>query len=280
MAPDRRQIADLVARALAEDVGPGDVTTAACVPADVRARGRIVARKPGVLCGLAVAEEVFRQVDPETRFEAKCEDGAELTPNTVAAEIEGRAASLLTAERVALNFLQRLSGVATLARQFTRQVEGTGARLVDTRKTTPGLRVLEKYAVRCGGGHNHRFGLYDGVLIKDNHIAAAGGVSAAVTAARTGAPHTLRIEVEVETLAQLDEALDAGATVILLDNMSVDLMREAVARRRPGVLFEASGNMTLDRVRAVAETGVDLISVGALTHSAPALDLGLELGRQ
>lgn len=279
MTPDRRHVAEVVSRALAEDIGPGDVTTAACVPADARAEGRIIAREGGVICGLDVAREVFRQVDAETQVELCSRDGDAVEAESLVATVQGLAASVLTAERVALNFLQRLSGIATLAREFTRAVAGTDARIADTRKTTPGLRALEKHAVRCGGGRNHRFGLYDGVLIKDNHIQAAGGITPAVRAARESAPHTLRIEVEVTNLEEFDEAQQAGADAVLLDNMSLEQMREAVARRRSGVVLEASGNMTLERVGAVAGAGVDLISVGALTHSARALDLSLDLRR-
>jgi nicotinate-nucleotide pyrophosphorylase (carboxylating) len=269
----------IVELALAEDIGGGDVTTLATVPAGAHARGTIVAKAPGVISGLDVAGAVFRRVNPAVDFAPRVADGQRVKPGEAVAAVAGLAASLLTAERVALNFLQRLSGVATLTAAYVDAVAGTRARIVDTRKTTPGLRLLEKAAVRHGGGHNHRFGLTDGVLIKDNHLAAVGGpdrVGRAVRLAREGAPHSLRIEVEVTTLDELLRALEAGADVVLLDNMDLEAMRRAVELTGGRALLEASGGMTLDRVRAVAETGVDLISVGALTHSAPALDLSLE----
>ncbi len=262
---------------LLEDVGHGDLTTQLTVPQDAQGRGVILAKETGVLAGIEAARLVFHEVDPTLRFTALKADGDRLEPVQAVARIEGRLASILTAERLALNLLQRLSGIATLTRKYVEAVAGTQARILDTRKTTPGLRALEKYAVRVGGGHNHRFGLFDGILIKDNHIAAAGGVRAAVTRARARAPHGLRVEVEVTTLAELEEALEAGADVILLDNMDLPTLRQAVARAAGRARLEASGGMTLERVRAVAETGVDFISVGALTHSAKALDLSLEI---
>jgi len=270
-------VRDIVARALAEDIGPGDVTSELAIPAAARARGVFLAKQPGVLSGLVVAEECFRQVDPSVAFRALVAEGEAFTVGTHLAEVTGPARALLSAERVALNFLQRLCGVATLTREFVDRVAGTRARIVDTRKTTPGLRLLEKRAVRAGGGHNHRFALYDGVLLKDNHIAVAGGVTAAVAAARAAAPHTLRIEVEVTSLQQLTEALAAGADVVLLDNMPLEQMEEAVAFAVGRVIVEASGGINLDNVAAVAGTGVDLISIGALTHSAKAVDISLEL---
>ena len=262
---------------LLEDVGHGDLTTQLTVPQDAQGRGVILAKETGVLAGIEAARLVFHEVDPTLRFTALKADGDRLEPVQAVARIEGRLASILTAERLALNLLQRLSGIATLTRKYVEAVAGTQARILDTRKTTPGLRALEKYAVRVGGGHNHRFGLFDGILIKDNHIAAAGGVRAAVTRARARAPHGLRVEVEVTTLAELEEALEAGADVILLDNMDLPTLRQAVARAAGRARLEASGGMTLERVRAVVETGVDFISVGALTHSAKALDLSLEI---
>ncbi|AEB12815.1 carboxylating nicotinate-nucleotide diphosphorylase [Marinithermus hydrothermalis] len=262
---------------LLEDVGHGDLTTQLTVPQDAQGQGVILAKEAGVLAGIEAARLVFHEVDPTLRFTALKADGDRLEPVQAVARIEGRLASILTAERLALNLLQRLSGIATLTRKYVEAVAGTQARILDTRKTTPGLRALEKYAVRVGGGHNHRFGLFDGILIKDNHIAAAGGVRAAVTRARARAPHGLRVEVEVTTLAELEEALEAGADVILLDNMDLPTLRQAVARTAGRARLEASGGMTLERVRAVAETGVDFISVGALTHSAKALDLSLEI---
>jgi nicotinate-nucleotide pyrophosphorylase (carboxylating) len=274
---ERRVVEAVVAAALAEDVGPGDITTRACVPADLPAAGVLVAKADGVLSGLYVAAEVFRQVDAALGFEALAAEGEEFTRGAVLARVAGRAASILTAERVALNFLQRLCGIATLTRRYVRALEGTGCRLLDTRKTTPGLRALEKAAVRAGGGHNHRFALYDGFLIKDNHIAAAGGVAAAVTAARAAAPPGFRVEVEVQTFGQLDEALAAGADVLLLDNLPPEQVAEAVARIAGRARTEASGGITISNIRAYAEAGVDWVSVGALTHSAPAADISLEL---
>ena len=237
-----------------------------------------MAKQSGVLSGLFVVQECFRQLDPTVRFEPVFAEGAPFAAGTVLAKVAGPAASLLTAERVALNFLQRLCGTATLTRAFVDKVSGTHARIVDTRKTTPGLRFLEKAAVRAGGGRNHRFALYDGILLKDNHLAAVGGLTVAVAAARAGAPHTLKIEVEVTDLQQLEEAIAAGAEVVLLDNMSLAMLKQAVALAGGRVLLEASGGVTLDTVFAIAQTGVDLISVGALTHSASAIDISLELG--
>ncbi len=273
--------ADLVARALAEDIGRGDVTTLACIPATARARGRIVARHGGCIAGLPLVAEVFHQVDPQVTVEALVADGAMVVAGTALADLAGSARSLLTGERVALNFLGRLSGVATITARCVAAVEGTGAHIVDTRKTTPGLRVLEKYAVRMGGGRNHRFGLDDGILIKDNHIIASGGIAAAVANARDHAHHLLRIEVECDTLAQVREALDAGVSAILLDNMAPDQLAEVVRitrAARPDTVIEASGGMGTDpeRLRAVAAAGVDLISIGALTHSAANLDVALD----
>jgi nicotinate-nucleotide pyrophosphorylase (carboxylating) len=269
----------IVELALAEDIGTGDVTTLATVPADAQAKATMLVKSEGVISGLGVAGFVFRRVDPAVSFTPTIADGTHVDKRTVIAELAGPARSLLTAERVALNLIQRLSGVATATARYVEAVAGTNARIVDTRKTTPGLRQLEKQAVRDGDGHNHRVGLADGVLIKDNHLAAIGGpdrVRRAVCQARAFAPHTLRIEVEVTTLAEVEEALAAGADVILLDNMDVATMRRAVEAVGGRSLLEASGGVTLDTVRAIAETGVDLISVGALTHSAPALDISLE----
>ena len=272
---------ELIDRALAEDVGAGDLTTEALVPTDSRSRARIVQKAPGVISGLHAAESVFRRVDPELRWHGHAAEG-EWREDGLVAEVAGATASILRGERVALNFLGRLSGVATLTAHYVRAVEGTGARILDTRKTTPGLRALEKAAVAHGGGVNHRFGLYDAILAKENHIAAAGGVGEATRvalAAATGASAASRpaafVEIEVRTLGELREALDAGAPRIMLDNMTLDEMREAVAIAGGRAELEASGNVSLENVRAVAETGVDLISVGALTHSAPALDLSL-----
>lgn len=270
----------LIDLALAEDIGGGDVTSSLTVPAGRQGRGTLLAKAPGVISGLDVAGEVFRRVDPAIAFTSLVADGDAVVTMTPIATVEGPARSLLTAERLALNLLQRLSGVATATARYVAAVRNTRARIVDTRKTTPGLRALEKAAVRHGGGHNHRFGLTDGVLIKDNHLAAVGGadrVARAVALARQGAPHTLRIEIEVTTLDELAQALDAGADIVLLDNMDVTALRKAVAMTSGRALLEASGGVTLESVAEIAATGVDLISVGALTHSAPALDISLDL---
>lgn len=270
-------IADAVAAALAEDLGlAGDITTSATIPAEAMARGVIAARRPGVVAGLDVAAEAFAQVDPAILFEPVRADGDQLDAGAVVARIEGPARGTLTAERVALNFLGMMSGVATLTRRFVDAVEGTGAHIVCTRKTIPGLRAMQKYAVRAGGGRNHRFGLYDAVLIKDNHIAAAGGVGAAIVAAKRHVGHMVKVETEVTDLDELDEALAAGADIVLLDNMDLVRLAEAVSRCRGRAVTEASGGVSLETVREIAATGVDLISVGALTHSAPVLDLGLD----
>ena len=268
---------ELIDRALAEDVGPGDVTSAAVVRADAVARARIDQKQPGVVAGLRVAEAVFRTVDPALRWHPRVEDGSYRESGLVA-EVAGPARSLLTGERTALNFLQRLSGVATLTARYVAAVAGTGATILDTRKTTPGLRVLEKQAVVAGGGTNHRGGLYDAILVKENHAELAGGVGEATrlalaAAARDGLP----VEVECATLHEVDDALAAGIERILLDNMSLDELREAVARAGDRARLEASGGVNLETVRAIAESGVHYISVGAITHSAPALDLSLTL---
>jgi nicotinate-nucleotide pyrophosphorylase (carboxylating) len=271
----------LIARALEEDIGSGDVTTLCTVPAERTLKGTLLTRQAGVIAGLFVALEVFHAIDLTLRAELVILDGEEVAPNTTVAHITGNARSILTAERTALNFLGRLSGIATLTAQCAAAISGSTAAIIDTRKTTPGLRALEKYAVRVGGGRNHRFGLDDGILIKDNHIAAAGGVGPAIAGARKGAPHLLKIEVECETLEQVREALAAGADVILLDNMNVGQQREAVGVIRQHdarILIEASGNIGTnpERLAAVAATGVDFISLGALTHSAPIFDFSLE----
>jgi nicotinate-nucleotide pyrophosphorylase (carboxylating) len=269
----------LLELALAEDIGSGDITSIVTVPADAQATGTLLAKAPGVISGLGVAADVFRRVDPAVTFSPLVANGDRVAAMTPIATVSGPARSILAGERLALNLVQRLSGIATVTARYVTAVAGTKARIVDTRKTTPGLRALEKAAVRHGGGHNHRYGLADGVLIKDNHLAAVGGpdrVGRAVAQARAGAPHTLRIEVEVTTLAELKEALAAGADVVLLDNMDVPTMREAVRCTGGRALLEASGGITLERVAEIAATGVDLISVGALTHSAPALDISLD----
>lgn len=270
-------IEDAVRRALTEDLGlAGDITTDATIPDNAMARAVIAARKPGVIAGLDVAEEVFFQIDEDIQFLPTIDDGQKVDAGTAIAEIEGPARGILSGERVALNFLGHMSGVATLTSAYVARIRDTGATIICTRKTAPGLRAFEKYAVRAGGGMNHRFGLYDAVLIKDNHVAAAGGIAEAVRAAKTRAGHMVKIEVEIDRLDQLDAAVDEGADIVMLDNMTPETMREAV-RRVPGhVITEASGGVSLDSVRAIAETGVDLISVGAITHSAPVLDLGLD----
>ena len=265
----------IVLAALAEDIGAGDVTTDATIPADAVGVADLLVKEAGVVCGVRVAETTFRALDPDIRFEAIASDGDVVDPPAVVARISGSERAILTGERVALNFLGRLSGIATLTRRYVDAVEGTDASVLDTRKTTPGLRELEKYAVACGGGRNHRFGLDDAVLVKDNHVRAAGSVSAAVELVR--AATALPIEVECDTLDQLAEALDIGVGAILLDNMSLDQLREAVDLTGGRARLEASGGVTLDTIRAIAETGVDEISVGALTHSARSLDVSLEL---
>ena len=271
----------LIEAALAEDVGAGDFTTLWTVPADRRAEASIVAKQSGILAGMEVAREVFRRVDADLSLDVLLRDGADLAPGNVVLKVQGSARSILTAERTALNFIQRLSGVATMTRRYVAAVTGTGARVIDTRKTTPGMRWLEKAAVLAGGGSNHRHGLFDMVMIKDNHIAAAGGIEAAVAAVRRENHAGLKVEVETTSLDEVRQALTAGADRIMFDNMSVDTMRDAVALVRAGggavPETEASGGITLETIRGYAETGVDFISVGALTHSAPALDLSLQL---
>ncbi len=272
---------DLIKRALEEDGADADITTLSTVPEERMAQATLITRQAGVVAGLAVAAATFRALDERIVVELLVQDGATVRPDQVLAHLSGAARALLSAERVALNFLGHLSGIATLTAQCVQAVQGTQLRILDTRKTTPGLRSLEKAAVQLGGGQNHRFGLNDGVLIKDNHIKAAGGISQAITAARRLAPHLLKIEVECETLAEVQEALQAGADVVLLDNMDVEMMRRAVEmvrRAAPRVLLEASGNIGTNptRLAAVAATGVDFISLGALTHSAPNFDISLE----
>ena len=276
----RWQIEEVVARALDEDLGAGgDVTTAATVPANLIGSADLVPRVAGVVAGLPIAAAVFGVVSGgRVRIEFGTADGAAVAPGEVLATARGPIRDLLTAERTSLNLLCHLSGIATLTRRWVDAVDGTSAKIRDTRKTLPGLRALEKYAVRCGGGLNHRMSLSDAVLVKDNHVAAAGGVSAAFEAVRAAHPE-LTIEVEVDTVTQAIEVIDAGAQLVLLDNMPPAQMREVVAyaRRRGGVELEASGGLTLERAREVAETGVDYLAVGALTHSAPALDIGLDI---
>lgn len=271
----------LIALALEEDLGRGDVTSEALIPLDLEAVGEVQVKARGVIAGLEVAAAVFRAVDATLAWEALARDGDPVSPGQVVARVSGRARSILAAERTALNFLQRLSGIATLTARYVEALRGTRARLTDTRKTTPGWRYLEKMAVRAGGGKSHRMDLAGGILIKDNHLALSGNdIPAAIRAVREQAPHTLRVEVEVTDLAGVEAALAAGADIILLDNMSLEDMRRAVELVAGRALLEASGGITLETVRAVAETGVDLISSGAITHSATALDISLEVRGQ
>ena len=266
-----------VRAALAEDMGRGgDLTTNATIPANARARAVLASRETGRIAGIDFARAAFAALDPSVTFDLRKPDAADVAPGDVIAIIEGPARPILSAERVALNFLGRLSGVATATNRLVQKVGKAKARVVCTRKTTPGLRAFEKYAVRCGGGFNHRFGLDDGILIKDNHIVAAGGITGAITAARRHAGHMVHVEVEVDNLEQLREALAAGANSILLDNMKPDVLKQAVAITNGRALLEASGNITLETIADVAATGVDLISSGSITHSAKCLDLGLD----
>jgi nicotinate-nucleotide pyrophosphorylase (carboxylating) len=270
-------IGPIVQAALAEDLGrAGDVTSQACVAADTRLRAVFVARNAGVISGLACARLAIAALDPSADFKAVVEDGARVGAGEKLAWVDANARALLSAERVGLNLMGHLSGVASLTRTYVEAVEGTGAMIVDTRKTTPGLRALEKYAVRCGGGVNHRFGLDDAILIKDNHIAACGSVGEAVRRAKAAAGHLMKVEVEIDGLGQLEEALKYGPDVVMLDNFSLADLAEAVGRAAGRAVLEASGGVTLETVRAIAETGVDVISVGALTHSAGVLDIGLD----
>jgi nicotinate-nucleotide pyrophosphorylase (carboxylating) len=281
MSSNKLQIEEIIDRALAEDLGKGDVTTEALIPGDRQGTAFIVVKKEGVLAGINTAKQVFLRVDPELKVEVLLEDGAGVKPGSKVASVSGSVASILKAERTVLNFLQRLSGIASQTNRYVEAVKGLPVRIMDTRKTTPGLRSLEKHAVKSGGGENHRMGLADGILIKDNHLAALRSqgldIKEIVAKARQNSPQRLSVEVEVETVAEALEAVAAGADIVMLDNMSLQDMREAVKSIHGGTLVEASGGITLDNVRAVAETGVDLISIGALTHSARALDISLEL---
>lgn len=275
------EIMSSIAGFLAEDLGRGDITTTSTVPPDTRGLGKFLAKEYLVLCGLDVAEAVFFQLDPDgAEIETTFNEGDEIEDGTVFATLKGYADVLLVGERTALNLIQRMSGIATLTRQFVKAVEGTKAQIVDTRKTAPGLRMLEKYAVTIGGGRNHRMGLDDGVLIKDNHIALAGGITEAVHAAKATVGHLHKIEVEISNWAQLREAIEAGAEIVMLDNQTPEEAAKLVDMARnlnPNVLIEASGNMSLDRVRSYAEAGVDLISVGRITHSARAMDISFKI---
>lgn len=278
------ELLEIIRRALAEDIGTGDVTSESILPPDARMRGHILAKQEGIIAGLDVAEAVYRALDPQVDFHPLVQEGGYVTRGQTLALVSGRARSLLTAERTALNFLGRMSGIATLTRQFVEAVAGTGVVILDTRKTAPGLRLVDKLAVRRGGGQNHRFGLYDMILIKDNHIDFAGSITEAVNRARRAAPH-LPLEVEARSLEDVREALALGVERILLDNMSLEQMRQAVQLRdeysathpdQPRPSLEASGNVTLETVRAIAETGVDFISIGALTHSARVMDVSFD----
>ncbi|HPL64454.1 MAG TPA: carboxylating nicotinate-nucleotide diphosphorylase [Syntrophales bacterium] len=267
----------LIRRALNEDMGPGDVTTSSVLTGEEKGSALAVAKAEMVVAGIEVFKEVFLALDPDIRFIRSTVDGQGAAPGEVLAEVSGNLANILMAERTALNLLQRMCGVATHTMRFAGEIRGTRARILDTRKTMPGLRMLDKYAVRVGGGSNHRMGLFDGVLIKDNHIAAAGGIAKAVARARQGAPHTLKIEVEAGNIQEVKEAAAAGADIIMLDNMDLEEMREAVRLIEGRALTEASGNVNLSNVKRIAETGVDFISVGAITHSAPAADISLNI---
>ncbi|MBC7241020.1 MAG: carboxylating nicotinate-nucleotide diphosphorylase [Anaerolineae bacterium] len=273
------EILQIIRRALDEDIGPGDVTSQWTLPAELELEGKLLAKADGVVAGLAVAAAVFHLVDERVRFISLCQDGQRARAGDVLAVVQGPARAVLGAERTALNFLQRMSGIATAARRYVDAVAGTGAVILDTRKTAPGLRVLDKWAVRLGGGQNHRFGLFDMVLIKDNHIAAAGGITQAVARVRAHNQAGLPVEVEVKSLTELEEALAIQPPLdrIMLDNMDLETMRRAVEMTAGRVPLEASGGVSLERVRAIAETGVDYISVGALTHSVTALDISLEV---
>lgn len=275
---DRLSYLPLIEVALREDLGTaGDITSAAVIPSSAWATAQLNARVEGRVAGIEVAADVFRYVDPSVTIETHVEDGSDVAGGSLLATISGPARAILTGERTALNILGRMCGIATLTRSVVRAVEGTGTQVAETRKTTPGLRSLEKYAVRMGGGRNHRFGLDDAVMIKDNHIAVAGGVTAAVTAARAAIGHTVKIEVEVDTLTQLQELLLDPVDIVLLDNMDPELLRQAVALVGGRMITEASGGITLDNVRAIAESGVDVVSLGWLTHSAQNLDVGLDI---
>jgi nicotinate-nucleotide pyrophosphorylase (carboxylating) len=268
---------ELIDLALKEDIGPGDITTDNIIHADERGKGIIVAKQDLIIAGLQVAQKVFHTLEPAIQFTRHVKEGDNVAKGTTVVTIEGTLATLLKGERTALNFLQRLSGIATQARAYIAAVSGPSIKLVDTRKTTPGWRVLEKYAVRVGGAYNHRMGLYDGVLIKDNHIAAAGGIAQAVKRVRRAISHLMKVEVETTTLEEVQEALAAGADIIMLDNMDVEQIREAVAVINKKALVEVSGGVTHERLRDLAHTGVDLISIGALTHSAVAVDLSMKI---
>lgn len=267
----------LIEQALAEDIGPGDLTTEALIDPELQGQATIVAKQDFLVAGLEIAGQVFHTLNPTIEFKALLKDGGRAAPGEVLAEVYGPVADLLRGERVALNFLQHLSGIATHTHKFVEAVAGLPVKILDTRKTTPGLRLLEKYAVRMGGGHNHRFGLYDAILIKDNHLFAVNSLAEAIRRAKDYAPHVAKVEIEVSSIDQLKEALAAGAVAILLDNMDIPTLKEAVALAKGKAVLEASGGVILKNVREIAETGVDMISIGALTHSAPACDISLRL---
>lgn len=278
-----KKLEDQIRLWLEEDIGTGDITTMTTVPLDQESKGIIHVKEDGIVAGIPVAAAVFRVVDPELEFRLLVSDGDRVAKGTILAEVHGNTRSILLGERLALNLMQRLSGIATRTRQYVDVLQGLPTRLVDTRKTTPGHRMLEKYAVRVGGGHNHRFGLYDAVMIKDNHIKGSGGIPQAVAAARSQIPHTMKIEVEVENFNQLRQAVEAGADIIMLDNMKPADMKEAVRiikDQTPHILIEASGSVTMETLRGIAETGVDVISVGRLTYSVHALDISLDLNER
>ncbi len=281
MSSSKSQVEEIIDRALAEDLGKGDVTTEALIPGDQQGIGFIMAKNEGILAGTRAAKQIFHRVDPELKVDILLEDGARVKPGSKVAKVSGSIASILKAERTALNFLQRLSGIASETNRYVARVEGLPVRIMDTRKTTPSLRSLEKYAVRVGGGENHRMNLGDGILIKDNHLVALRSqglnIKEIIAKARQNAPQRLKVEVEVGTVPEALEAVEAGADIVMLDNMNLEDMRKAVKSIHGRALIEASGGITLDNVRAVAETGVDFISIGALTHSARALDISLEL---
>lgn len=276
----KNHLNQIIKRALAEDIKKGDITTKAIISHRVKTTGKFLVKADGVIAGLKIAKKVFGIIDPDLKFREKIKDGTEVEKGNVVAEIEGKASSILTAERTALNFLQRMSAIATLTHQFVKEIEHTRAKILDTRKTVPGLRLLDKEAVRLGGGKNHRIGLFDMFLIKDNHIAVAGSITDAVNACRKyqkKKKSSFKIEVETKNLIEVEEALKCKADIIMLDNFNIDLMKEAVKLINDKCLVEASGNVNLGNVKAIAETGVDFISVGALTHSVKALDISLEV---
>lgn len=277
MINDLLHLDAIIQKALEEDIGPGDITTDSIIDPHRKGKALLVTREKFVLAGLPVFSMVFTLIDPELEFEFIYHDGATVPSGETICRISGRLAPILKAERTALNFLQRMSGIATLTSEYVANASPNRARILDTRKTAPGLRALDKYSVRMGGGFNHRIGLFDGILIKDNHIAAAGSITEAIKLARYNSPHGLKVEVETETLIQVQEALDAGADIIMLDNMRIDIMKQALGLINRKALVEVSGNVTLGNIREIAEMGVDLISIGALTHSAKAVDLSLEI---